>query len=45
MMTFDFGNKQVKISEPYYLTDNMEKDFNFFYKYFEGVVGRVPENS
>ena len=45
MITFDFENKQVKISEPYYLTDNMEEDFKFFYKYYEGVIGKVPEHS
>tara|TARA_R110001583_G_scaffold135989_3_gene287856 strand:+ start:34567 stop:35106 length:540 start_codon:yes stop_codon:yes gene_type:complete len=44
MFTFNFKDKEVKISEPYYLTDNMEKDFNFFYKFYEGVVGKVPEN-
>ncbi len=44
MVTLDFKNKQVKISDPYYVTDNMEEDFNFMHKYFEGVVGKVPEN-
>lgn len=45
MITFDFKNKQIKIADPYYLTDNMEEDFNFFYKYYEGVIGKVPEHS
>lgn len=45
MVTLDFKNKQVKISEPYYTTDNKEEDFNFFHKYYEGVVGKVPEYS
>ena len=44
MITFDFKNKEVKISEPYYLTDNMEGDFNFFYEYYKGVKGKIPEN-
>jgi len=44
MATLDFKMKEVKISEPYYLTDNMEEDFNFFHKYYEGVQGRIPEN-
>ena len=44
MITFDFENKQVKISEPYYLTDNMESDFKAFYAYYKGVKGKVPEN-
>lgn len=43
MMTFDFGNKQVKLSEPYYLTDNMEKDMKFIYAFYTGIKGKVPE--
>ncbi len=43
MMTFDFGNKQVKISEPYYLTNDMEKDMNFMYDFYRGVKGKIPE--
>ena len=43
MMTFDFGNKQVKISEPYYLTNDMEKDMNFMYDFYRDVKGKVPE--
>ncbi len=45
MFTFNFKDKEIKISEPYYLTDNMEKDFNFFYKFYDGVQGKIPENS
>ena len=44
MITFNFKDKEVKVSEPYYLTDNMEKDFNFMHKYYEDVVGKIPEN-
>lgn len=44
MFTLDFGRKQVAVSKPYYLTDNMEEDFNFMHNYYEGVVGKVPEN-
>lgn len=44
MATLDFKKKEVKISEPYYLTDNMEEDFNFFHKYYEGVGAKIPEN-
>jgi len=45
MGSLDFKNKEVKISQPYNLTDNMEEDFNFFYQYFDGVEGKVSENS
>lgn len=44
MMTFDFGKKQVELTEPYYLTDNMEKDLNFIYDFYKGVKGKIPEN-
>jgi len=44
MVTLDFENKKVKVSEPYYLTDSMEDDFNFMLKYYEGIVGKIPEN-
>ena len=43
MATLDFKNKQIKISEPYSLTDNMDADMNHFYSYFDGVVGKHPE--
>jgi len=45
MATLDFKNKQVKISDPYYLTNDMEKDFDFFYAYFKEVEGKIPEYS
>lgn len=44
MATFNFENKEIKISEPLYLTDNMDEDYKIIYKYFEGVKGKVPEN-
>jgi len=43
MATLDFGKKQVKISEPYYTTDNKDKDFDNFYTFFEGVQGKKPD--
>lgn len=45
MVTFDFKNKQNKISEPFYPTDDKEADFKFMYKFFEGVKGKIPEYS
>jgi 1-acyl-sn-glycerol-3-phosphate acyltransferase len=44
MTTLDFGNKEVKISEPFYTTDDKEKDFELIYQYFKGVKGKIPEN-
>jgi 1-acyl-sn-glycerol-3-phosphate acyltransferase len=43
MATLDFGKKQVKISDPYYPTDDMEKDFEHFHAFYEGVKGKHPE--
>ncbi|MCM4165167.1 MULTISPECIES: 1-acyl-sn-glycerol-3-phosphate acyltransferase [unclassified Arenibacter] len=45
MVAFDFGKKQVKISGPQYPTDDQEADFASYKAFFEGVVGKVPENS
>jgi 1-acyl-sn-glycerol-3-phosphate acyltransferase len=43
---FDFGNEGViEFSEPFHLTDDIRADFDFIYRYFEGVVGLVPEKS
>ncbi|RTE53382.1 acyltransferase [Arenibacter aquaticus] len=45
MVAFDFGKKQVKISEPQYPTPQQEKDFTTYKSFFKGVVGKVPQNS
>jgi hypothetical protein len=44
MIALDFKNKEVKIAEPYYLTDHKENDFNFFHNYYENIQGKIPEN-
>ncbi len=45
MITFDFGNKQNVISEPFYPTDDINKDFEYMYGFFKGVKGKVPRYS
>ena len=45
MIALDFENKQSKISEPYYTTDDKEADFKFMRSFFKGVKGKIPENS
>lgn len=45
LVAFDFGNKQVIIDQPFYRTDDMKADFEYIYKFYEGIVGKVPENS
>lgn len=43
MATLDFEKKQVKISEPYYTTDDKEKDFKVFYDFYKNVKGKYPD--
>ncbi|TCK69112.1 1-acyl-sn-glycerol-3-phosphate acyltransferase [Winogradskyella wandonensis] len=45
MFTLDFKNKQNKISEPFYPTDDKDADFAFMHAFYEGVVGKVPDYS
>jgi 1-acyl-sn-glycerol-3-phosphate acyltransferase len=45
MFTFDFKNKQNKISEPFYTTDDKEADFKFMKAFYKDVIGKVPEYS
>ncbi|NNK39180.1 MAG: acyltransferase [Winogradskyella sp.] len=45
MFTLDFKNKKNMVSEPFYPTNNIEADFNYMRKFYEGVVGKVPEYS
>jgi len=45
MATLDFGQKKVKISKPHYITSDIDKDFDRFHAFFEGVRGKKPELS
>jgi 1-acyl-sn-glycerol-3-phosphate acyltransferase len=45
MFTLDFKNKQNKISEPFYPTDDVEADFKFMRSFFEGVIGKEAKYS
>ncbi|NNL08679.1 MAG: acyltransferase [Croceitalea sp.] len=45
MVAFDFAKKKVSIAEPFYPTDNFNKDFKKIRAYYKGVVGKVPEYS
>lgn len=40
MISFDFENKQNKISKPFYPTNDMESDFKFMHAFFKGVKGK-----
>ncbi|MCK7591107.1 1-acyl-sn-glycerol-3-phosphate acyltransferase [Subsaxibacter sp. CAU 1640] len=45
MFTLDFENKQNKISEPFYPTDDFKADMKFIKGFFKGVKGKVAEYS
>ena len=45
MFTLDFKNKQNKVSEPFYPTDNIEEDFEYMASFYEGVKGKVEAYS
>ncbi len=40
---FDFGNKQVLLSEPFYPTENMEEDFKKLLDFCKNIKGEKPE--
>lgn len=43
MCKFDWVNKIVGFSPPFYPTDDTEADFRTIYAYYKGVVGKNPE--
>lgn len=42
-VAFDFGNKEVKIGQPIYLTGNFDVDMNHYLAHYKGVKGKYPE--
>ena len=42
-VAFDFGNKEVKIGTPIYLTGNIDDDMNTYLAFYKGVKGKYPE--
>jgi 1-acyl-sn-glycerol-3-phosphate acyltransferase len=44
-VAFNYGKKEVKIAEPYYLTGDKEIDFRVLEANYKGVTGYVPEYS
>lgn len=44
MVSFDFGKKLVKISEPFYPENGLEKDLPEIMNFYRGVEGKIPEN-
>lgn len=42
-VAFDFGNKEVKIGNPLYVTGNFEEDMKAYLDFYKGVKGKYPE--
>ncbi|WP_282044515.1 1-acyl-sn-glycerol-3-phosphate acyltransferase [Winogradskyella flava] len=45
MFTLDFKNKQNKVSEPFYPTDDIEADFKYMYNFYQDVEGKIKAYS
>jgi len=43
MVVFDFGIKEVIISDPVWPTENKEEDFKTYLEFYKGVEGKIPE--
>jgi len=41
-VSFDYGVKKVKISEPYWPTGDFQKDYTGICSYYDGVTGKIP---
>ena len=45
LCAFDFGNRELRFSEPFYPTGDIRADFDRIYRFYDGIKGLVPENS
>jgi len=43
LVAFDYGNKQVLISEPQIPSENMNEDFKTYIAFFKDAIGKIPE--
>lgn len=43
-VAFDYGDREVRISQPFYTTENQEADLDKIYSFYKGVTGKKPEN-
>lgn len=42
MVAFDYGKREIKVSQPLYTSNNKEADFTVYETFFKGVQGKVP---
>ncbi len=45
LVKFDYENKEVNWSEPFYPTDDEDADMQYIYDHFRGVKGKIAANS
>lgn len=45
MVAFDYGKKEIKISQPFIPSGDFDKDWPFFKEFYNGVTGWVKEYS
>lgn len=45
MVTFDYGRKEVRFSEPHHPSGDIEKDMISIRRFFHGAVGKIRENT
>ena len=45
MVAFDYGKKQIKISQPITTSGSYEQDWPVFKEFFRGVTGKIKEYS
>lgn len=41
---FDYANKEIHFGEPFYTSDDREKDLRELWDYFIGVQAKIPQN-
>ncbi|MEL6140065.1 MAG: 1-acyl-sn-glycerol-3-phosphate acyltransferase [Bacteroidota bacterium] len=45
LVRFNFGERIIEFSKPFYLTDDIRADFDFIYRHYDGIKGLKPKNS
>tara|TARA_B100001109_G_scaffold111998_1_gene91326 strand:+ start:876 stop:1193 length:318 start_codon:yes stop_codon:yes gene_type:complete len=44
-VTLNFKDRETKFSEPFYITNNINKDLKYLRSFFQGVKGKIQEYS
>jgi len=45
LVKFDYKNKEVHFSEPFFPTGDFDKDMQFIAKHFQGTIGKNPDQA